>query len=152
MRQQLLDDMEELSVILKKALDDTLRDTRTRSGMNIFDINNREVEVCKIAEDRMIEAGLVDNSYIGHLQSELSVYFSMDYDDGGNFSIGYNCDEFIDIAMELSDKAMKNPNIPKDKIWDEYYDEDGSSLFIEEDAKEARKERQSVIDNFEGRE
>ena len=56
------------------------------------------------------------------------------------------------IAMELSDKAMKNPNIPKDKIWDEYYDEDGSSLFIEEDAKEARKERQSVIDNFEGRE
>ena len=65
MRQQLLDDMEELSVILKKALDDTLRDTRTRSGMNIFDMYNREVEVCKIAEDRMIEAGLVDNSYIG---------------------------------------------------------------------------------------
>ena len=33
---------------------------------------------------------------LAHLQSELSVYFSMDYDDEGNFSIGYNCDEFID--------------------------------------------------------
>ena len=99
MRKQLLDDMEELSVILKKALDDALRDTRTKSGMNIFDMYKREVEVCEIAENRMIEAGLVDESYSGHLQRELSVFFFMEYDgEKGNFSFDYGCDKFIDEA------------------------------------------------------
>ncbi len=120
MRQQLLDDMEELSVILKKSLDDTLRDTRTRSGMNIFDMYKREVEVCKIVVDRLIEAGIFDESSRDHEQSEMSVFFSMDYDDEGNFSFGYGCEEFIDKALYMSDKAIKNPDIPKDKIWEEF--------------------------------
>ena len=110
MRKQLLDDMEELSVILKKALDDALRDTRTKSGMNIFDMHKRELEVCEIAENRMIEAGLVDKSYSGHLQKELSVFFFMEYDELKNsFIFDYDCDEFIDEAIEQADKAMKNP-------------------------------------------
>ena len=117
MIQQLKNDMEELETILVQALDKTLKETRTKSGKNIFDLYKDRDQFAEYVADKMIESDLMDESMKPSFVSEDSTFFYLEYlDPEGEeekcFSISKNHDDSTAQYLKEAEEAFEKRRPP----------------------------------------
>ncbi len=104
MSEQLKQEMAELESLLLPALDKALKDTRTKSGKNMFDIHEEEKKFPAVVANKLIEAKLMDEDQRSIYIDNDQTFFFLEFDSSENrFTV---CKDYDELPHEHLKEAL----------------------------------------------